>query len=115
MDTTLVIFKKNGERRDIHLNGDNTIIGRRPDCNIRVLKSAVSRQHCKLICENGHIVVTDLNSSNGTYVNQKKIQKPTTVSPGDVVSIAGLDFTLTVDGSPIDVVPPNQEPEAAQR
>ncbi len=114
MDTTLVLFKKNGERKDIHLNGDSTIIGRRPDCNIRVLKSAVSRQHCKLICENGHIVVTDLNSSNGTYVNHKKIDHPTAVSPGDVVSIADLDFTLMIDGSPIDVVPPIHEQETSQ-
>lgn len=109
MDTTLVIFKKNGERKDIHLNGESTIIGRRPDCNIRVLKSAVSRQHCKLICENGEITVTDLNSSNGTFVNQKKIQEPTKVTPGDVLSLAGIDFTLMVDGTPKDVVPPPPE------
>ena len=115
MDTTLVIFNKNGERKDIHLNGDNTIIGRRPDCNIRVLKSAVSRQHCKLICENGHILVTDLNSSNGTYVNHKKIAEPTPVKPGDVVSIGEIDFTLLVDGSPKDVVPPENEPEVAHK
>ncbi len=108
MNTTLVLFKKNGKRKDIPITESQTIIGRQPDCNIRVLKSAVSRQHCKLVCEDQMVTVADLNSSNGTYLNNKRISTPTTVQPGDILSLANnIYFTITIDGKPQEIIPPD--------
>ncbi len=107
MNTTLVLFKKNGKRKDIPITTSDTIIGRQPDCTIRVLKSAVSRRHCKLSCEEDKLTISDLHSSNGTFVNSKKIEIPTTVHAGDILSVADIHFTITIDGLPKEVSPPD--------
>lgn len=52
--------------------GVNTI-GRNPGCTIRIDDAKVSGQHAELRVSEGRYTITDLNSSNGTYVNQEKI------------------------------------------
>lgn len=106
MNTTLVLFKRNGKRKDIPISEKDIIIGRQPDCNIRVLKSSVSRRHCKVTLVDNKVTVSDLKSSNGTFVNNKKIKAPTRVHPGDILTVADIHFTLTIDGKPQELSPP---------
>ncbi|MBX3097510.1 MAG: FHA domain-containing protein [Fimbriimonadaceae bacterium] len=49
-----------------------------------------SRRHASFARVDGGIVVSDLGSTNGTYVNGQKIEGPVTLSPGDVVQLGGL-------------------------
>ena len=106
MNTILVLFKKNGKRKDIPIIDNDTIIGRQPDCNIRVLKSSVSRHHCKVSMNENKVTICDLESSNGTFVNSKKIEIPTTVHPGDILTVADIHFTVSIDGKPQEITPP---------
>ncbi len=108
MNTALVLFKKNGKRKDIPIVDNDTIIGRQPDCNIRVLKSSVSRHHCKVSMTDDKVTISDLESSNGTFINKKKIEIPTTVHPGDVLTVADIHFTITIDGKPQEINPPSE-------
>jgi hypothetical protein len=52
--------------------GVNTI-GRNPGCTIRIDDAKISGKHAELKVSEGRYTITDLNSSNGTYVNQEKI------------------------------------------
>lgn len=45
------------------------VIGRSPDCNIQLEDDCVSRMHCRVIAGRDGVVVSDLNSTNGTYLN----------------------------------------------
>lgn len=57
---------------------------------------AIGRRHCKIIFENGSYYIVDLNSANGTYVNDKKIasMENTPIRNGDTIRLANSNFTV---------------------
>jgi len=61
-------------------------IGRMPQCEIQIEDEAVSRKHCALQTLNGEVLVTDLRSANGTFVNEARIEA-TRIMPGDQLRI----------------------------
>jgi pSer/pThr/pTyr-binding forkhead associated (FHA) protein len=50
------------------------VIGRDPGCDLVLSSSQVSRQHCRLRCPAGAVWAEDLHSSQGTRVNDEKVQ-----------------------------------------
>ncbi|MEQ9406272.1 MAG: SpoIIE family protein phosphatase [Fuerstiella sp.] len=74
-------------------DGD-TVIGRHEDCDIVVESPAVSRRHARIWFEDGHFVIEDLDSRNGTAVNGRRISEPTNLNDEDHVEISTLPFTF---------------------
>lgn len=64
----------------------------------------MSRKHCEVLVEDGSVTINDLGSSNGTFVNQEKIDS-IPVSGGDLISFGGLVFVVEVNGEPDDINP----------
>jgi pSer/pThr/pTyr-binding forkhead associated (FHA) protein len=54
--------------------GDRTLIGRSPDCDIFLDDVTVSRRHAELLREGDGLVIRDLGSLNGTFVNRRRIE-----------------------------------------
>jgi adenylate cyclase len=71
----------------IPLVKDAILIGRRPECDIRVPEVNISGKHCELRRDSKGWVVVDLKSANGTKVNGVKIQKKR-LSTGDQITLA---------------------------
>lgn len=83
----VVVLDQKGGRGDQHrLNGTLTI-GRGPDVDIPLEDTYASQQHARISERNGTWVVEDLGSTNGTYLNQRKVTVPTQLSPGDRIRI----------------------------
>lgn len=75
-------------------------IGRDPRADIPLLYSWVSRKHAMIQREeNGHYHIIDLGSSNGTFLNGRKVHTPVTLQSGDCIGIGNtrLLFTQTAD------------------
>lgn len=102
MEVILVRVTKNGKTIEVPLTHERTIVGRLDDCHIRVPIAGISRKHCEIMVADGSIVITDLGSSNGTYVNQDKVSSQP-LSAGDLISFAGLVFVVKVNGEPGDI------------
>jgi diguanylate cyclase (GGDEF)-like protein len=68
------------------------VVGRRPECDIRLRERAVSGIHAEVIREGETITVTDLASTNGTYVNGTRIEKPAPLKPGTLLKIGNCVF-----------------------
>ena len=66
------------------------MLGRHPDCDIVLDSGAVSRQHARIVGENGQLFVEDLHSRNGTYINDQPIQGRRALSDGDRLRICEL-------------------------
>src|SRR6266849_10356694 len=65
------------------------------DINDIVIRSpTVSRRHAKLVRRQGHYELTDLDSTNGTLINSRRISAPTVVEPGDEVRFGSVRFVL---------------------
>lgn len=104
MDVQFVMFKENGERKDFALRNQSTIVGRKDDCDIRIPLKEVSRQHAEITITRHGVHVKDLGSSNGTYVNNKRI-KELDLNAGDHLVIGPVVFTLQIDGEPKEIRP----------
>jgi two-component system cell cycle response regulator len=90
--------------RVFKLKDEKTLIGRHPSCQIPIQHRAVSSQHAAVKRLKNTIVVEDLKSTNGTFVNQAKITVPVTLKTGDLVRMGGtvlkyVDSELDVDFS----------------
>jgi hypothetical protein len=71
-----------------------TTVGRQQGCQIRVASSQVSRKHCELFEKKGLLLVKDLNSSNGTYVDGKRVQGQQVLEHGNTLTIGGVSFRI---------------------
>lgn len=103
MKVVLVMFR-DGERRDFPISGEKTIVGRRQDCGLRIPTADVSRQHCEVSLVGNDLTVRDLGSSNGTYVNGKRIAEAKLLS-GDKLSVGPVIFVVQVNGMPAKLTP----------
>ena len=68
------------------------IVGRTLPADIVLDDTTVSRRHCRLSRADGHVVVEDLGSTNGTRVNGEPVATPTMLEGGDVVGIGGHEL-----------------------
>ena len=66
--------------------GTNTI-GRDSSCGIRINDSRISATHCRVVADADGFSLEDLDSSNGTYLNRKKIKKSMPLTYGDRIVI----------------------------
>lgn len=78
--------------RSYALNGA-TVIGRAPDCQLRLDDSNLSRKHAKLIPTNEGVVIEDLGSTNGSFHNGKRVQHAV-AKTGDEIGFDTLRFRL---------------------
>ncbi len=92
---TVVITEKGGARRRIEFAQPEVSIGRVQGNDIILRKGNVSKRHARLLLKEDDLELTDLNSTNGTYVNGRKVASPRLISAGDKIYIA--DFILTVE------------------
>ncbi len=82
--------------RTFVLSGE-MLVGREVDCHISLPSRHVSRYQAKLQVTALGVVVEDLHSTNGTYVNGRRISSPRLLSPGDEVSFYATRFQLIED------------------
>src|SRR5213593_4413573 len=100
MDAKLVVAKGKTTLKEIPLAGLHTVIGRKNDCGLRIPSPLVSRQHCELSCSGSKLVVKDLGSSNGTFVNGTKVRGKELKS-GDTLGVGPVTFIVQLDGEPL--------------
>jgi len=83
------------DRRFMLTAGDN-IIGRNPECGVWIDASGVSRRHARvrLDADGGAAAIEDLESMNGTFVNDTRVQSLQALNDGDVVQIASVPLTF---------------------
>jgi hypothetical protein len=76
-----------------HPEGDETTIGRSPDCGIFLDDVTVSRKHAVLVTRNGSFFIEDQGSLNGTYVNRKRVESAQ-LEDGDELQIGKYRLTF---------------------
>lgn len=66
--------------------------GRGLNNDVIVENPYVSKYHAEILNQNGELLIRDLNSSNGTYLNGKKILGETKLGSGDIIRVGDLEF-----------------------
>ena len=78
--------RPDGSTRTYDLTAPITILGRGTDCDLRLVDPGVSRHHAELRVEDGEVVLVDLGSTNGTFVNGQPVRR--------VMLVDGTQVTL---------------------
>jgi len=106
MDYQLLVVRGRSASETIKLGEGVTIVGRHDDCHLRIKSSQVSRQHCHLFEKKGLLLVKDLGSSNGTYVNGKRIKEQQVLEPGDELTIGDVQLRVERVAQDAKATPP---------
>src|SRR6202035_2146369 len=92
---TIIISEKGGTERRETFDKNEINVGRVQGNVLMLPKGNVSKHHARLLFRDGRFIVTDLKSTNGTYVNGRKIAQATIVREGDKIYIG--DFILRIE------------------
>ncbi len=92
---SVIISEKGGAERREAFDRTEINVGRVQGNDLMLPKGNVSKRHARLLFRDGRFIVTDLKSTNGTYVNGRKIVQATIVREGDKIYIG--DFILRIE------------------
>lgn len=90
---------------DIPLDRLLVVVGRHRRCDARIDSARVSRRHCCLGLETNGVLVRDLGSTNGTWINGRRIDEGELL-PGDELAIAHLRYSFELRRDPSQPAPP---------
>jgi len=83
----LIVAQGPNPGQTIELERDVFVIGREQGCDLVIAEPSVSRRHVRLSQHDGQFIVEDLNSFNGTSVNDLRISAPAALKGGDVLGL----------------------------
>jgi pSer/pThr/pTyr-binding forkhead associated (FHA) protein len=89
------------------------VIGRAPECDISVPADEMSRRHALVKPTPDGLSVEDLGSSNGTFINNKRVQQQGFMAPGDELRLDAVRFILVAPGMEMSAPPAPAKPKAA--
>ncbi|MBN2738350.1 MAG: FHA domain-containing protein [Spirochaetales bacterium] len=96
----LLIVSKNAFGECFVINKHHNFIGRSDSCDIRINDNLVSGKHCEItIEEDGKYYINDLESTNSTYLNKKKLSKKVHLLYGDRIVMGNTIFRFFVEES----------------
>ncbi len=90
----LMIIQGRSASKAVRLGDGPATMGREAGCQVRINSSLVSRKHCQVYEKKGHLLVKDLGSSNGTYVNGKRVSEQQVLEVGDELTIGPIRFRV---------------------
>lgn len=96
MIVKLVVHGGKNEGAVIVVNKPQFIIGRLPECNLRIESKALSRRHAQINVQDGSVTVKDLGSTNGTFVDGKKITEEVELKNGQTLRVGPLETTVQI-------------------
>lgn len=85
-----------GVKDEYPVAGDTVTVGRHPSNDLNVPADSVSRFHARIAKQDGEFVVTDLESSNGTFYDDQRV-KSARLEPGHKVMFGNVEFEIGLD------------------
>lgn len=94
----IVVLSEGLTGRSFDLKVDKTTVGRLEDNAFQISEQSVSSHHCELLLKGSDVIVRDLNSTNGTYINGEKISEKV-LKPGQILRLGNVEARLETDGA----------------
>ena len=117
MEVKLVVIGGKHAGTAIPIPGPKFLIGRGEGCHFRPQSHLVSRKHCAIVVQEGSVTIEDAGSTNGTFVNDERVQQQRELKSGDRIKVGGfeleVELSATLEGKKKPKV--NNVQEAAAR
>ena len=103
----LVIQTQGMNGRACELKVDKTTIGRVEDNTFQISEQSISSHHCEVLLRGNDVVIKDLDSTNGTFINDEKITE-SVLKPGQTLRLGQVELRLETGaaGTPTPAPPP---------
>lgn len=105
----LVVLSAGMNGRTHELNVDKTTIGRVEDNTFQIADPSVSSHHCEILLRGSDVVIKDLNSTNGSFINGEKISE-SVLKPGQTLKLGQIELQLLTEGMPVPPAKPAPPP-----
>src|SRR4051812_47324457 len=89
----LVLLTEGFAGRTYELNVEKTTVGRVEDNAFQIAEPSVSSHHAEIILRGNDVVIKDLNSTNGTFINGEKISEAV-LKPGQTLKLGSVELRL---------------------
>src|SRR5580700_2248850 len=115
----LVVLTQSMAGRSCDLASERTTIGRVEENNFQISEPSVSSRHCEILLRGNDVVVKDLGSTNGTFINGERITEEGVLKPGQTLRLGNVELKLDAPGAPSSAPapaappPPKKEPTKA--
>jgi pSer/pThr/pTyr-binding forkhead associated (FHA) protein len=97
MRVKLIVVNGSNAGKEVKIPVPKCVIGRGDDCHLRPRSDAISRRHCAFLVKDSKVVLRDLKSKNGTFVNGERIEGDAVLSGGERIRIGPLEFEVIID------------------
>jgi pSer/pThr/pTyr-binding forkhead associated (FHA) protein len=94
----LVIQNQGMTGRVCELHTDRTTIGRVEDNTFQIADASVSSHHCEIHLRGNEIYIRDLNSTNGTFINDARVTE-SILKPDQILKLGQVELKLETDGA----------------
>jgi pSer/pThr/pTyr-binding forkhead associated (FHA) protein len=94
----LVVLSPEQKGRSYELKVDKTTIGRVEDNTFQIAEGSVSSHHCEVLLRGSDVVIRDLNSTNGSFINGEKISEGV-LKPGQTLRLGQVELRLETGDS----------------
>lgn len=95
----LVLTSGKQAGRTIEIKLPQFLVGRDPQCHLRPASPLISKRHCALIQRDGKAFIRDFGSTNGTYVNDARVEGERELHHDDQLKIGPIQLTVRIDST----------------
>ena len=97
MRVKLKVIKGSRSGKVMPIQGNQLVIGRGEGCDLQPHTDLISRHHCVIIVTDSRVMIRDLGSKNGTFVNDERVEEEQGLMAGDRLRIGPLEFEVLID------------------
>src|SRR5262245_56454621 len=109
----LVLTSGKQEGKVLEIKLPQFLIGRDPQCHLRPASALISKRHCALIQKEGKVFIRDFGSTNGTYVNDERVEGERELHHDDQLKVGPVAFSIRLEPTASTPAPPTK-PEAGK-
>ncbi len=95
----LVVLSEGMTGQSYELKVDKTTIGRVEDNTFQIPHPSVSSHHCEVLLKGNDVVIKDLNSTNGTFINNQQVTGEAVLKPGQILRLGQVEIRLEAPGA----------------
>jgi pSer/pThr/pTyr-binding forkhead associated (FHA) protein len=97
----LVVLSEGMTGQSYELKVDKTTVGRVDDNTFALPHASVSSHHCEILLRGNDVVIKDLNSTNGTFINNQQITTEGVLKPGQILRLGQIELRLETAAGPV--------------
>ena len=101
MKFSLVVVTGTTAGKEVPIRIPEFVIGRDPECHLRPASPMISKKHCAFVLQGEQVLFRDFGSTNGSFVNDVRVENDTYLKDGDIIKFGPLTFKAKMEATAV--------------